>query len=62
MPLYLVTLHGGTQTVVSCTNVQQARKEAQQECGSRNVQFVTKATKEDVAWHRAMGGYVPEEK
>ncbi len=41
-------------------NLQQATAEARAEIGTANFQRCTKATPEQIAWVRGMGGYVPD--
>ena len=40
-------------------NLQQATAEARAEIGTNNFQRCTKATPEQIAWVKGMGGYVP---
>lgn len=59
MPYYYVETMQGCG-IRSATNIQQARKSALAESGTSNFKSIRKATKSDVEWVRAMGGYIPE--
>ena len=41
-------------------DLESARHAALRENGTNHFRLVRKATKDDIAWVRAMGGYVPE--
>jgi hypothetical protein len=45
--------------LIAAQSIQQARAEAIRDCGTSFFRGVRKATAEDVAWIRTMGGRVP---
>lgn len=57
--LYKVSLYGGYVGMISAESLEQAHRIALSEQGSANVQSVTLANKEDIAWVKGMGGQVP---
>lgn len=58
MALYYISTYNGCGIREAATK-RKARAIANRESGSLNVKEVRKATDRDIAWVRAMGGYVP---
>lgn len=60
MKPYYVTTGNGTCTVVMASSPENAKRKVLAEVGTMTgVTSVREATKEDIAWIRGMGGYVP---
>jgi hypothetical protein len=59
MKMYKASLHNGTVGLYWAANHGNAVKQALEDEGRSNVRSVEDATDEDIAWVRAMGGYVP---
>lgn len=62
MPLYVFNLYGAYCGLIKARTLEAGKRRALREEGSRNLQSVRLATKEDIDNHRAMGGHVPGEK
>lgn len=60
MTLYYIETDFGCG-IREAKNIQQARKDMREEAGSF-LQVVRKATKDEVAWVRGMGGHIPSKK
>ncbi len=59
MPYYKIDSMQG-MAIVKAERIEKAIADAKAENGSRNIKSVTPATKEDIAWFGAMGGYIYE--
>lgn len=60
--MYYFELYGGFMGILKASSIVQARSRARAYYGTHNmsVSSVRRATEDDVAWHRAMGGGVVE--
>jgi hypothetical protein len=56
---YCVSAYGGHQAIIAATSLLGAERQAIRSAGTDNFQGVRLATEAEVAWQRAMGGYVP---
>lgn len=61
MPVYAVSAYGGRIGLIAANSLRDAERSAKRDVGLDNFQSVKLATKDDVAWVRSMGGYVPAE-
>lgn len=60
MSIYKVTLYGGYVGLIEAASQEEADKTARCDQGRANVERVTLATEDDIAWVKAMGGPVPK--
>ena len=60
MPLYYVEIEGGRCGIREAKNKQQAWADLRRAEGTNHAKGVRIATKDDIAWVKGMGGYIPE--
>jgi hypothetical protein len=57
--VYVVNLENGSMGLLEASTLRQAMRQAYREQGTDNVASVQPATKDDIEWVGAMGGWVP---